>query len=115
MTKHLWTTKEVAEEVCRRKNINTDYGLAKALGIDTNTATGWRKGHRIMSDDHAATIAPLIGEDAGWLALCLAIERVKSAELADRMRDLLLAAPNRVALVALGFLVGFAPHFATVV
>jgi hypothetical protein len=102
MTKRLWTTREVAEELCSRKNISTDYGLAKALGIDTTTATGWRKGHRIMSDDHAATVAPMIDEDPAWLALCLAVERVKSANLSDRMREILLAAANRAAVVALG-------------
>lgn len=58
MTKVLWTTKAVADALCERRNISTDYGLAKFLGIDTNTAAGWRKGQRIMSDDHAAIDRP---------------------------------------------------------
>lgn len=110
MTQKLWTTQEVAEELCKRRNINSDYGLAKFLGVDAGTVGGWRKGFRVMSDEHAATLAPLIGEDPGWLALCLAVERVKLDNLAEKMRDVLLAAPNRVALVALGFSLGFAPY-----
>lgn len=109
MTKKLWTTREVVDVFCLRQNINTDYGLAKALQVDKNTAAGWRRGHRVMSDEHAAIMAPLIDEDPGWLALCLAVERVKLDNLAEKMRDVLLASPNRVALVALGFLVGLAP------
>lgn len=105
MTKKLWTTREVAEALCEREKISTDYGLAKMLGVDPNTVTGWRKGFRIMSDDHAATIAPLIGEDPAWLALCLAVERVKSDDLAEKMKGVLLAGANSVASVALGFLV----------
>ncbi|MEY4429161.1 MAG: hypothetical protein RLZZ182_1850 [Pseudomonadota bacterium] len=111
MTKKLWTTRDVAEALCDAQNISTDYGLAKFLGLEPTTVSAWRRGHRVMSDDHAATIAPLIGEDPAWLALCLAVERVKSDTLAEKMRGVLLAGTNRVAGVVLGFLVVLVPYF----
>jgi len=104
VTKKLWTTQEVAAALCEREKISTDYGLAKFLGLEPTTVSAWRRGHRVMSDEHAATIAPLIGEDPAWLALCLAVERVKSDDLAEKMKGVLLAGANRVASVALGVL-----------
>lgn len=101
MTKKLWTTQDIALAICERKKISTDYGLAKFLGVEQTTASAWRRGFRVMSSEMLEKVAPKIGEDDAWLALCLAVEREKSAMLADKMRGVLLASANRVALVVL--------------
>lgn len=100
--KILWTTRTAIEEVARVCNCLNNNQLADKLGVSPSVTLNWSRGAIMEKESHIQHAAELMGEDAAWLSLCLAIERVKSAKLANEMRALLLAAVNRAAVVALG-------------
>lgn len=112
--KTLWTTRLILERVSDQHKLLNNNQISLKFGVNPSVVLNWSRGAVMEKEEHIRRAAELLGDDEGWVSLCLAIERVKSTELAEKMRDLLLAATNRVALVAPGFLVGFAPligHF----
>lgn len=99
--KTLWTTKAIMEEVQRRYNCINNNQLSKKMGVGPSATLGWSRGAVMEKEEHIRHAALLLDEDAGWLSLCLAVEREKSM-LAGEMKSVLLATTNRVALLALG-------------
>lgn len=99
--KILWTTKTIYGEIMKRHNLLNNNQLAVKFGISASVSLNWTRGAIMEKEEHIERAAALLDDDAAWLALCLAVEREKSAILADRMRRILLAGANRVALVAL--------------
>lgn len=105
----LWTTKALCEALAEYgksmnppRNLDKPYGLAKFLQADQGTTKDWMIGARIMSDDWAEEIAPILGEDPAWVTLCLAVERTKNDKLSAEMAAILLRLPNHAASVFLG-------------
>jgi plasmid maintenance system antidote protein VapI len=53
--------KELIERAKTRANLQSNYALAKALGIPQSSVTGWLKGNRHPSTDEAVQLATLAG------------------------------------------------------
>lgn len=52
---------ELIEKAKTRANIPSDYALAKALGIERQIISQWRKGNRHPSNEEAVQLATLAG------------------------------------------------------
>lgn len=82
----IWTTKSLLEELAARKNLKTDYQLAKYLSTSQSSVSLWGKGARMMSDDWGFKFAQELQLDPAYVCLCLAAERSPDANLATSMR-----------------------------
>lgn len=85
----VWTTRLLCDELAKRKNLSTDYQLAKFLGASQTNISGWRKGFRWMNDEWAERLATELGLDPAYVLLCLATERA-DAKMAGVMRAWLM-------------------------
>lgn len=95
----MWTTRSLCDELANRKNLNTDYKLAKYLGASQTNVSGWRKGLRWMSDDWGFKLAEELGLDPAYVCLCLAAERSTDANLASKMRAWLVQHASAAVLI----------------
>lgn len=85
----MWTTQALCDELARRKNLSTNYGLAKNTGADPASVMLWRRGVRVMSDEWGGRFAAELDLDPAWVCLCLATERA-DAKMAGVMRNWLM-------------------------
>lgn len=54
---------ELMEKAKKRANIESDYALAKAMGLDRKIISAWRNGKRHPSTEEAVQLATLAGLD----------------------------------------------------
>jgi plasmid maintenance system antidote protein VapI len=74
-------------EILERKDIKTDYQLAKLLDIRQQILSNYRSGRTQMSDEMVLRFAALIDKDPAPILADLAAERAKSAEVAMVWRE----------------------------
>ena len=81
------TSTGLLDEVRKAKSIESDYKLAKLLGVRTQTISNYRNGHAQMNDEIALRTATMIGRAPGPLLAQLAAERAKNPEVAKVWRE----------------------------
>ena len=72
------TTLEFISDLKSRYGIESDYALAKLLGIAKNTMSLYRNSKSHFSDEVAIKAAELLGIDAGYVMACMAYERART-------------------------------------
>lgn len=102
----VWSTEALCDALCQAKNLNTDYKLAKYLGMNQSTVSLWRRGATVMSDDWGKRIAAELSLDPAYVCLCLASERSPDANLASQMRAWLQAHATAAALALCAVFIG---------
>ncbi len=64
---------DLMEKAKTRANLPSDYALAKAMGVERQVVSGWKKGKRHPSNDEAIQLATLAGlnemEVIAWIEL----------------------------------------------
>lgn len=81
-------TIELLEAVKVRRGIQSDYALAKALGVTQQAVSSYRSGNSIINDDVCLSVADILGlPPIGVIAQANA-ERAKTPELRQRWLDL---------------------------
>lgn len=55
------TINELLDQARNRANLQSDYALAKAMGIDRAVVSAWRKGRKHPSNEEAVQLATLAG------------------------------------------------------
>lgn len=85
----VWTTATICEEISHRYNLENINQLAHKFGVTYNSARNWSRGGTLDAEQ-IRTAAALLDEDPEWIALCLAPERLRDANLADVMRTWLM-------------------------
>jgi transcriptional regulator with XRE-family HTH domain len=86
------TTRDLLARLKSLKNLETDYQVAKYLGVAHQTVRNWQKGASTLDTKAAQLMADALGEDAGFIALCVAVEREKNPEVRQDMSRVLLRA-----------------------
>lgn len=74
-------TVEYLQQAKKALNIESDYALAKALGIARSSISGLMSGKNTMSDETACKVASIIGKHAGIIMLDMRREREKNPEV----------------------------------
>lgn len=72
-----------------RLGIDSDYALAKALGISHSAICGYRAGTSRVNDDVALSIAQILGINPLQVIATANAERAKTPEMRDRWIGLL--------------------------
>jgi predicted transcriptional regulator len=75
------------DEVREIKGIESDYALAKLLGVRQQTVSSYRSGRTQMSDEIALRLALMIGKPAAPIFAELAAERAKHPDVAKIWKD----------------------------
>lgn len=89
-------TIEYLDKAKEAKGIQSDYALAKHLGIRSSTISGYRAGKSQMDDSIAVKIAEIIGKHPAIVLADVHAEREKNPEIAAIWRGL-------VEKISLGF------------
>lgn len=71
------TTGQLLDRAKRAQAIQSDYKLAKALGVTANAVTNWRQGRAHPDDATAVRLADMMNRDAGSVMAELHFERAK--------------------------------------
>lgn len=100
--RRIWTTGDIASEVTRRYNIPNFNQLAEKFGVAFGTCRAWTRGGT-MDEEAIKTAAMLLDEDAGWLAACIALERLKDEKLKASFRAVLIGSGSLAASVFAAF------------
>lgn len=81
------TTIELMDAVKEAKGIQSDYALAKRLGVLPQTISNYRHDRTQMADEIAVTMAAMIDRPPAPILAQLAAERARSPEVARVWRD----------------------------
>lgn len=76
-------TVEYLQQAKKALNIESDYALAKALGVTRGAISSLMIGRTCMSDETAAKVATIIGKHAGIVILDMHRERAATPEQAS--------------------------------
>lgn len=71
------TTASLVRALKARTGIESDYGIAKHLGVTKQTLSNYRTGVTAMSPEIGMQVADELGLDQGYVLACLAAERAK--------------------------------------
>lgn len=82
-------TLEYLQAVKTRLGIQSDYALAKALGITQPTVSGYRAGRSRIDDDVALRIAEILGKNPLEVIAAANAERSKSPEMREKWTHLM--------------------------
>jgi len=74
-------TVEYLQQAKKALNIESDYALAKALGVTRGAVSSLMVGRTCMSDETACKVAAIIGKHAGIVMLDMHREREKNPEV----------------------------------
>lgn len=74
-------TVEYLQQAKKALNIESDYALAKSLGVTRSSISGLVNGKNTMSDETAIKVASIIGKHAGIIMLDMRREREKNPEV----------------------------------
>lgn len=94
-------TKEYLNEVKRVKGIESDYKLAKYLGITKQAISGYQQNNRVMDDYTAAKIAKVLGIPEIQVIADANAEREKTEERRDFWRKIAEDSRSRIAAMLL--------------
>lgn len=75
------TTASLVRALKARTGIESDYGIAKRLGISKQAASGYATGRHTLGDDVALQVAAELALDPGYVLACMAHERAKRPPL----------------------------------
>ena len=93
------TSKDFTSAIKARYGIESDYQLAKLLGITRSAMSKYRTGVcHVFGEDIGYRIAELLDLDAGYVLSCLAAERSKDIKVKKVWQR--LAELTRVAIIA---------------
>ena len=81
------TTTDLMDAVKEQKGIQSDYALAKRLGILPQTISNYRHGRTQMADEIAVAMAGMIDRAPAPILAQLAADRAKSPEVAKIWRE----------------------------
>lgn len=97
-------TQELLDLLKQRHRLNSDYQVAKLLGIPTSQMSNYRSGRRGFDDAMALRVAQLLGVEAGLVMTWLHAERAAKAGQPEVVRALERFARKAAAcvLVAVG-------------
>lgn len=76
-------TVEYLQQAKKALNIESDYALAKALGVTRSGMSAHMSGKTTMSDQTACRVAAIIGKHAGLVMLDMQRERASTPEQAN--------------------------------
>lgn len=77
------TTATLVRAYKARTGIESDYAMAKRLGITRQTASGYATGKHTLSNDVALKVAAELGLEPGYVLACMAAERAKRTEVRE--------------------------------
>ena len=86
-------TQNLLDIAKRKRNLTTDYELAKALGWPTSQVSGYRTAGRGLADEQAMELAEFANLDPSEVLLSIHADRTKS----PRAKKALLNALERIA------------------
>lgn len=70
-------------------NLNdTDYRLAKVLGVSPQTVSGWKTGKHTIDDKICLKVAELLQLEEGYVIACMYLERSKTEPVRQFWKDL---------------------------
>lgn len=81
------TTTDLIDAVKEAKGIQSDYGLAKRLGVLPQTISNYRHGRTQMADEIAVAMAAMADRAPAPILAQLAADRAKSPEVAKIWRE----------------------------
>jgi plasmid maintenance system antidote protein VapI len=81
------TTTDLIDAVKEAKGIQSDYGLAKRLGVLPQTISNYRHGRTQMADEIAVAMAAMIDRAPAPILAQLAADRAKSSEVAKIWKE----------------------------
>jgi plasmid maintenance system antidote protein VapI len=81
------TTTDLIDAVKEAKGIQSDYALAKRLGVLPQTISNYRHGRTQMADEIAVAMAGMIDRAPAPILAQLAADRAKSSEVAKIWRE----------------------------
>lgn len=82
-------TIEYLDAVKQRRNITSDYALAKVLGVAQSTVIGYRSGRRIIDDEVCLTISQILNIEPLTVIATANAERAKTPEMRARWLGLI--------------------------
>lgn len=88
------------------RGIDSDYGIAKAIGLSRQTVSSYRNKIATLDEDSAIRVANFLGERPEAIILDQAAERVKSPEVRAALLDaarrlcILCKVPNAMEVIA---------------
>lgn len=71
------TTETLVRALKARTGIDSDYGIAKHLGITRAAVSAYATGRHTLGEDVAIRVATDLGLDPGYVLACMAAERAK--------------------------------------
>lgn len=72
------TTLELYRRAKIAAGVQSDYAMAKVLGVKANTCSNYVTGKARFDDEVAAKVADLLGIEAGYVIACANAERAKT-------------------------------------
>ena len=72
------TTLEFIADLKKKTGLESDYAIAKLLGVTRNALSLYRTGKGFMGDEVALKVADLLGLEGGYVLACIAAERSKN-------------------------------------
>lgn len=90
-------TNVLLDEVRAAKGLESDYALAKLMGVEPQTISNYRRERTQLSDEMALRVARILGRSTALTLVQIAAERAKSPDVAQAWREAakLLARLNR--------------------
>lgn len=95
-------TQELLDAVKSRYSLPSDYALAKFLGIDQTTVSGYRRRGIVMDDEIALLVADKLEMDRGAVLAWMHAERAKSPAARKVFEKLARQASRSAAALVLG-------------
>lgn len=74
------TTQELLERFARQHNLQSDYAVAKRLGIDRQRMSSYKRQGVTLGPEIAIAIADTLNLDRGYVLACMAAERAKRSD-----------------------------------
>ncbi len=107
------TTVQLMDRIKKTHGIQSDYQLAKFLGVTQQSVSNWRRGKSAFDDEIALKVADLLGLDRGQVLAWVHAERCKNPEARRALLRLAdLAKTAAFAAFTMTYLMPFLPEWA---
>jgi plasmid maintenance system antidote protein VapI len=80
-------TNTLLDEVRKALSVESDYALAKRLGVRQQTITSYRSGRTQMTEEISIRVAGIVGRSPALLFMQIAAERAKNPNVAGVWRE----------------------------
>lgn len=96
------TTLEFLDALKARHSVQSDYALAKMLGVTHQSASAWRKGRVFFDDSTAIQVGKLLEIDPAYVVACVHAERAKKDDEKAVWREIMEKFGGVAATVVIG-------------